>query len=972
MTYYSNVLKRYLQPGETSLNDVFHRVSKNLKSDFLPEEYIFKLLSQLIFLPNSPTLANIGTPHGGCSACYVLPLEDSVKGIYKTAYEQATVHAAFGGTGFDLTPIRAKGSRISSSTGEACGPCAVLEFLNQSAHLIRQGGKREGANMGILYDDHPDLEEFISYKDNRPYLKHFNTSVGVHTSDVGNTERDDLLYRIAKHSHATGDPGVIFVDRLNDNNEHMDTFGPIRATNPCITGRHIIATKNGLKRMHDIRIGDQIWVGPSEFETVIKTFNIGSKPVYRVTTNRGYTIEGTSDHKLCTTSGLVCIGDLKIGDVLECQVNGYLPDGGNFNEGYLAGVIFGDGWISCNRVGISGSVDDYEEFVELTKYINEMYDTNLTVRTYVQRSGNNVLRIMTGKKLFYKFGKKVKNIDWCVKHTKEWLRGFVSGWLFADGHIEQGNSNSIAISSSSKDNLDVLASILLQFGILVSNIYEVKRKGHESDGLYGFNTSENTYSYRLQIAGEFKHKLVDEFVMSGSIKRNMNFKNKSISRKGTSNQCVVSIEYIGEDNVYDFTTDGNKLFYANGIRNLDCGEQPLRPYECCNLGSINLTRFVKDGEFDFYAFEQTVDMCVRILDKIIDVSNYPLGDIRIATLRSRKIGLGIMGWADTLILLGIPYCSYEAINLIHDIGSDLRNTAFSTSIDLAEQFSPYTSGHRRNENLITIAPTGTLSYFAGCSSGIEPNFSWETIRETEAGLTVIKHPLYDKYIKGTDLENDIAHSIDASWHVKHQSTWQIYVDNAVSKTINFPHDATIEDVHAAYRLAYEQGCKGITIYRDGSKTQQTLRTKEPTSSRERPATVYERKSGCGTIYVIPSVMPGSLSPWDTFAVTSGGCAANSEAIGRLISGWLQDPIPDEGVPTRISRILHRVDCPKCSRRDGCDGKSCADIIGRVIVEHFLSKQTDDRPTCPSCGQHLNFGSGCNQGECPSCGWSGCN
>jgi ribonucleoside-diphosphate reductase alpha chain len=334
-----------------------------------------------------------------------------------------------------------------------------------------------------------------------------------------------------------------------------------------------------------------------------------------------------------------------------------------------------------------------------------------------------------------------------------------------------------------------------------------------------------------------------------------------------------------------------------------------------------------------------------------------------------------MGWADALVLLGISYRSTEAIDLIHQIGTSMQNVANNVSTELGELLGCYTSGERRNENLITIAPTGTLSYFAGCSGGIEPNFGWDIVRETEAGETVIKHPLYEKYVKGSDLEKDIAHSISAYWQIEHQATWQLYVDNAVSKTINLPANANIEDFYSAYRQAYERDCKGVTIYRDGSKTIQTLRHGESVPidhCRERPAKVYERKSGCGTIYVIPSEMPGNMAPWDTFAITSGGCAANSEAIGRLISGWLQDPSPAGGVPARIGHILHSVDCPKCNRRDGCDGNSCADIIGRVIVEHYLTQKTDDRPVCPNCKHHLNFGSGCNQGECPVCGWSGCN
>jgi ribonucleoside-diphosphate reductase alpha chain len=560
-------------------------------------------------------------------------LEDSVGGIYKTAREQAIVHAAFGGTGFDFTPIRPRGSPISSSGGEACGPCAVLEFLNQSAHLIRQGGKREGANMGVLYDDHPDIDEFISYKDSRPYLKHFNISVGVHTGRVSSSDRDDLLWRIAEHSHATGDPGVLYVDRLNSSNLYMEELGCICTTNPC-------------------------------------------------------------------------------------------------------------------------------------------------------------------------------------------------------------------------------------------------------------------------------------------------------------------------------------------------GEQPLRPYECCNLGSINLSKFVDPitRTIDYDALMDTVRTAIILLDRTIDVNIFPLEEIKNATLRSRKIGLGVMGWADALIKMGVSYQSREALDIIQHIGQKIQRTAHETSKELADIFGPHLFGKRRNENLITIAPTGTLSYLAGCSSGIEPNFGWDIVRETEAGKTTIKHPLYEEYVKGTALEKDTAHTVSAYWHIMHQATWQKYVDNAVSKTVNLPSTASVEDIYNVYTQANTLLCKGVTVYRDGSKNIQTLRTNgiSEQTSRERPAKVFERKSGCGTIYVIPSKEPSNNDPWDTFAVTSGGCAANSAAIGRLISGWLQD----HGTPEHIRRILHKVECPKCTQHS--DGKSCADIIGNVLIEYYTNIQVDQRPQCPVCKQPLNFGSGCNQGECPTCGWSGCN
>lgn len=971
MTYYEKVLERYLQPGETTLTDVFRRTARVLESDVhnLQQETLFRLFSESVFLPNSPTLANAGSTRGGCSACYVLPLEDSVAGIYKTAYEQAVVHAAFGGTGFDLSVIRPRGSRISSSGGEACGPCAVLEFLNQSAHLIRQGGKREGANMGILYDDHPDLDEFISFKDSRPYIKHFNISVGVHTRSVTGLDRNDLLYRIAEHSHATGDPGVIFVDRLNTSNRHVDEFGAIRATNPCIARGQRVLSSRGWIPIEELVIGDYV-LSKGGKTLVINHMLTGHKECVRITLKNGMELICTPDHKLFTEHGWV-EASKSMGYKVHVNTDGMdISDGVSVDHilSDLTGFWYGDGHISCNRIGFSFGLD--EDIAKLyIQYMNECFGTSVHVHKAIQRSGNTCFRGISGKRnvveYFSQFNKTIPPMTWDNESTKSFLRGLYS----ADGHIEVNNMCvTVSLTSSNKEFARNIQLLLQSLGIR-SNIYVVKRTGHRTDEFYGINSTG--YYYRINITGDSRKIFLQDIGFN-----NEKYYPETISYTTSSNSEVISIDPVGEFDVYDITVqDDSHSFTCEGFTVSNCGEQMLRPYECCNLGSINLSKFVEDGEFDIPYFERTVDTCVRILDRVIDVNNYPLEAIKAASLRTRKIGLGVMGWADALVLLGISYRSTEAIDLIHQIGASMQNVANNVSTELGELLGPYTSGDRRNENLITIAPTGTLSYFAGCSGGIEPNFGWDIIRETEAGETVIKHPLYEKYVKGSDLEKDIAHSISAYWQIEHQATWQLYVDNAVSKTINLPSTADIEDFYSAYRQAYERDCKGVTIYRDGSKTTQTLRHGESVPidhCRERPAKVYERKSGCGTIYVIPSEMPGNMAPWDTFAITSGGCAANSEAIGRLISGWLQDPIPSDGVPARIGHILHSVDCPKCSRRDGCDGNSCADIIGRVLVEHYMKAKTDDRPVCPNCKHHLNFGSGCNQGECPVCGWSGCN
>jgi ribonucleoside-diphosphate reductase alpha chain len=681
--------------------------------------------------------------------------------------------------------------------------------------------------------------------------------------------------------------------------------------------------------------------------------------------------------------GLVSIDKLSLEDEIEVQQEGYLPSGGDIDEGYLAGVIFGDGWESCDRIGISFNDIETSESSRICNYINSKFGTSLTIRRYKQRSGNYVLRLMTGQNKFYEFGSNSKNLYWCISHPKEWVRGFISGWFFADGHIESGNSNSIAITNSNREYLEVLATSLLQFGISTSNIYFVKRAGHESDEIYDING--NNGSYRLTLTGEDKIKFATEFPLRGTIKDCLNIVRPTLSRKPKEFQKVISIKFIGEEKVYDFTTDGEKLFFANGIKTLDCGEQPLGDYESCNLGSINLGTFATDPEcevcdqgFDIGSFLWTIDHCVRYLDAIIDIDHYPLEQIKLETQARRKIGLGVMGWADTLIQLNIPWCSQQALDLIDHIGEALHNQTRATSEQLAQEFSPFPmyDGRlcnyppRRNATLTTIAPTGTLSKLAKCSSGIEPIYDWEYDIFTEQGTYHYSYPL-----RSDPCVNDIAHMIPYDWHIKHQAQWQKWIDNAVSKTINLPAEATVEDVRNAFILAWELGCKGITIYRDGSKDEQVLtsRSIKPGFIR-RPGAIYEVKSGCGTLRVVLGATDDSYTElYEGYAITAGGCTANNEAIGRSISLEMQEHIPVE----KITGTLHKVRCINAMRNPQSAGRSCADIIATCIdieTKEFVHKEPTRKTldSCPSCKAPLQHIEGCGTGTCLVCGWSGCS
>jgi len=476
-----------------------------------------------------------------------------------------------------------------------------------------------------------------------------------------------------------------------------------------------------------------------------------------------------------------------------------------------------------------------------------------------------------------------------------------------------------------------------------------------------------------------------------------------------------------------------------------CGEQPLLPYESCNLGSINLANMVSYEEekpgIDFMKLGNTVRIAVRFLDNVIDVNNYPLEAISEMTRGNRKIGLGVMGFADLLIELGIPYNSKEASDIAEKIMKFIDDEAIKVSAHLAQErgvfpnfkgsvFDKKDGMAVRNATVTTIAPTGTISMIAGCSSGIEPLFAlvYEknvldgALLEVHKGFkkTAEKEGFYSeelmKIISKTGSLNrafgvpkrirDVfvtSHDIDPRWHVSIQSAFQKYTDNAVSKTVNFQHTATPKDVEDVYLYAFEMDCKGVTVYRDGSRSGQVYTSgtggdssttsvgSHPVTGgaihpRTRPAVTqgrtYKTKTGCGTLYV--NVNADNLGMCEVFTQMgkSGGCAAsNAEAVSRLISLSLRSGIDHKNVVTQLRGIR----CPIPTWEEGKTILSCADAIGSVIEKavadfgmqsegngQLISYSGLDMgfcPQCPECGGIMEHEGGCS--VCKSCGFSKC-
>jgi len=496
-----------------------------------------------------------------------------------------------------------------------------------------------------------------------------------------------------------------------------------------------------------------------------------------------------------------------------------------------------------------------------------------------------------------------------------------------------------------------------------------------------------------------------------------------------------------------------------------CGEQPLLPYESCNLGSINLSCMVTGDNgsvrIDYGKMRETIHDSIRFLDNVIDRNNYPLNEIRQMTMGNRKVGLGVMGFADMLIRLGIPYNSDEALAVAQEVMSFVREESANASSLLAHERGSFPNYEvsvypgngkipRRNATTTTIAPTGTISIIAGCSSGIEPVFALSFIRNVMDNDHLVEvHSLFAEEMKRHDrfsveLMKEIsrhgtlrhtegipdevrrifvtAHDISPEAHLRMQAAFQKHVDNAVSKTVNFPAEATREDIRKVYLLAYRLGCKGVTVYRDKSREEQVLnigevnraepepppagQTKEAgyVSTRPRPDTLIgvtkEMKTSCGKIYVTMNCDEQGIFEVFNQMGKAGGCAASqSEAIGRLVSLALRSGVKPDAIVKQLKGISCHLPAWAGS---GTKIMSCADAVAKAVewyidnVSRMLPSSVPateslpaadgmdasrkarvagneaflvSRGACPDCGSQVEMQEGCL--KCRSCGFSEC-
>jgi len=1092
------------------------------------------------FMPNSPTLMNAGKGNGlQLSACYVLPIEDSISGIFETMKHAALIHQSGGGTGFAFSRLRPKGSAVKSTHGVASGPVSFLKVYDAATESIKQGGTRRGANMGILRCDHPDVMEFIESKLDGG-ITNFNISVAItdrFMEAIAKDEAYDLIHpqtkqvtgslrarevwrRMAECAWKTGDPGVVFIDRMNNSRSNpIPALAQIEATNPCVVGSTRIATSRGLQRMDalyatqaaidvvtDVRAGDlqarSVVNGNTMFagrgvtlRSAVPVFKTGTNiPVYRLVTSNGMEITATANHRFLTSEGYRQLDELEHGDVLLLQsaegswstdrslsdpqygkmstaklsakvarAEASPPTEWSEELGLAVGYIVGDGHVRTRAtgdvLGISFDRRDTDIVDQLRTLIRGWFGPSGTVSA---RNGQWELSYSGTPGTFFRGlgvtaarAHKKRVPESIFAAPRDAVVGFLRGLFSADGSVQISDAIhadcSVRLATSSKDLAKDVQLLLLNLGIVGS--IHLRRQGGLSmlpnaqrelapyttqpqyEVIIG-KTNRDLFASVVGFVQERKQRPLTEWIAAKARRSNVE----------TFTTKVATVEYAGTEDVYDTTEPVTHSIIVNGLVTHNCGEQALFPYDVCNLGSINLANTLArqaDGSWkvDWDELERCTRLSTRLLDDVIDINPYPLPQIDEVAKQNRRIGLGVMGWADMLFRLNIAYNSREALDLGERMMQFITDKAHAESIELAKVRGHFPTwpesiykdnAPMRNGTLTTVAPTGTISIIADCSSGIEPIFALAFSHIVgERHLTFV-NPIFEEVAKergfysdalmanvaehGTlhdidDVPEDVkrvfvtAHEIAPDWHVRMQGAFQAGCDNCISKTINLPNSASVEDISNAYQQAYDLGCRGITVYRDGSKfgvlhvgTAKKEETKgelqaepaiisvpsateatppvapvaEPvvaeadvvaeavqqsqtplvlTRPRRVSGYTYRTVTPVGTAFVTINSVPNG-GPFEVF-VTVGNAgsdvAADAEALGRLISLYLRSASwmsPDE----RVRQVANQLRGIGGSRSLGFGKgrvRSLPDAVASVLEEHLAAEagetEVDEQP-----------------------------
>jgi ribonucleoside-diphosphate reductase alpha chain len=888
------------------------------------EQHFYRALEDFHFIPAGRILAGAGARRQvTLFNCFVMgTVPDDMAGIFQQLKEAALTLQQGGGIGYDFSTLRPKGAPVRGVGADASGPLSFMEVWDAMCHTILSAGARRGAMMATLRCDHPDIEDFITAKQTPGRLTMFNLSVLVTDAFMTAVREDapweltfggkvfrslparELWERIMRATYAASEPGVIFIDRINRRN-NLWYCEKIYSTNPCITGDTWVLTTEGPRqackltgrRFTAVVNGQAFSSEPEGF------FATGIKPVLQITTVEGLGLRLTEDH-LVRRAGhrtrwslkgeWVSAGELQVGDRILLSDHGEeIAWQGQHteDEGYLIGLLIGDGTIKSDKAVLSvwpgrravnggferpGAQDVMEAALSAARSLPHRSD----FRGWIEVPGRGEFRLALAaiKKLAVDLGIRPgrNSVGPALERSSSaFHRGFLRGLFDADGSVQgsQDKGVSVRLSQSNLDTLRAVQRMLLRQGI-ASRIYPERRKGGLRmlpDGRGGRSAYQCAPDHELVISktnlsrfarrigftdGEKKRRLD---VALGAYKRRLN-RERFLAR-------VETIARLPSEPVYDVRIPGMNAFDANGFHVHNCGEQPLPPYGACLLGSINLARLVErpfraEAKLDLARLEELVPLAVRMLDNAIDVSRFPLKQQKEEALAKRRIGLGITGLADALIMCGARYGGAAAVDLTGKWMRVLQRSAYLASTGLAQEKGafplydrkPYLEGETideldqdvkdaiaahgmRNALVTSVAPTGTISLMAGnVSSGVEPVFSFthqRAVRQPDGSYRTEQASDYAYALYRESEGEDAplpdafvdAQSLDPAAHLVMQAAVQKHVDSSVSKTINLPAGIAFEAFKDVYQQAYDLGCKGCTTYRPNPITGAVL---EPT------------------------------------------------------------------------------------------------------------------------------------------------
>lgn len=823
---------RYYVPGESSWADVVNRVSRFLADDNEKMSEFNRLLTQKKFIPNSPTLMNAGTSNPMMSACFVLPIEDDLESIMKTLHDAAFIFKSGGGVGINYSNLRPKGSKIGSTNGTASGPVSFMEMFNGMSETIKQGGKRRGAQISILDFNHPDLYDFITVKNTEGKLNNMNLSVMFKDEDIRTILKHpetmhacgktygELFNIIVDGIWRKGEPGCLFYDTINANVNGYK----INATNPCLTYESLILTDEGYKEIGSlVNKTCRVWNG-EEFSEVKPFFVKANQPIIRLSFSDGTIVDCTLDHKWFIQEGFSRDGkivkktsnELIVGDkLIKCDMP-IIEGKAILNDAYKYGFFCGDG-----SSGKRNSMIVYP-----TKEMCFEEEAKKHGKKYVNVSQN-------WSKSF------VPDVSYNVESRKEWLAGLCD----SDGcKTKDGGIQITSIDKKFLMEVKLMLNTMGCMGKITLNKNETVKPMPNGKGGYSNYQCKNVY--RLLINKWEYHKLDLPTKRLGKYEIEPN-------RSAGQFVKLVSKEMIGNADVYCLTETKRHQIVVNGVPSSQCGEMVLPDYGACCLGSFDVSKYYNPEKrnLNWKEFIRDIEYAAQMLNAINEKNKYPLPEIeRVARYEHPRIGMGLMGYADLLLKFGYTYGDAKSKALLQDILGTMKKVAKKTIPGL--------------ESYLSIAPTGTISIFANASSGIEPVFSWVYMRRNTLGKEFLMvHPIFDQTIKKLIacetaltpeqkeaiyreildwayrngsiqkcpyLPDDVkkvyvcAMDITPDAHISTQAAAQEEVDASISKTINLPSSATHDDIRDGLLEAWSSLCKGVTMYRDGSRTEVVL------------------------------------------------------------------------------------------------------------------------------------------------------